>query len=348
MKKIGFYLRANSSIGFGHLSRAVSLASSIERLGHETCFFSEDDLRVSSLFRAHGGRFERMENVARLPSVVQRWGCDGLVVDTPIRDERFLGECRSRVSRLLLVDDWDADCVGPNILVNGHVLWDDSVIRRRRQTALLGLKYALLDPAWSRARGRYRLRRRAERVLITMGGSDPRDLTSTIVPLLSRVLPDARLTLVLGPGYRGALNSPDGTRSHLHIERNVRSLMPLALQSDVAVSAVGVTMYELAVLGVPMVLVDEHSPHRIFMESMEARGMALWARTPSEAADHVRRLISSPALRRRLHRSSRARLDGRGARRVAEVLCGKPTRHEQRSAPGGMSNPVKRGTASDE
>lgn len=318
--RIVFYVRANSKLGFGHLSRAVSLAQACASRGWISRFYSEDDLNVARFFKSVPFRFTRLRRRSILGAELRRDGVETLVVDVPRRDERILGEWGEAVRRLVVIDDWDVDCPPAHVLVNGHVLWADRLVRKRRQILLTGLRYALLKPQWVRARSQYRLRRKVQRVLVTFGGSDPDDMAGRLVPKLARRFPGVTFFSVLGPGYRGRLESGRNLPGNVEVVHNAVSLAPIVLRVDAAVSAVGVTMYELASTGVPAVLVDPAPDHAIFMDAMENQGLALCAPDEDAVPDRLGELVRSSALRREISRSGRRRLDGRGVERVAEHL----------------------------
>ncbi|MBI2058317.1 MAG: hypothetical protein HYT87_00965 [Nitrospirae bacterium] len=317
---LGFYVQAGPRIGFGHVSRALALAEVCVRRGRGVRFYSEHDLLAARFFAAAAPRFTRLRNQTSLGAAIRRDRVETLVVDIPRRDERLLSAWGEKVGRLVVIDDWDADCTPADVLVNGHVLWRDEIVRKRRQVRLMGLRYALLKPQWARARPRYRLRKNVRQVLVTFGGSDPQDMAGRLVPVLARRFARVRFVSLLGPGYRGTLNRDRSLPGNVKTIRNVVSIVPLVLRADAAVGAVGVTMYELATMGVPAVLVDPTPGHSIFLDAMDKQGLALRAGNENSVPERLDELVRSATLRRRISETGRFRLDGRGVERVAEHL----------------------------
>lgn len=318
---MGFYVRAGSQVGFGHLSRCVSLAGEVRRRGWRVRFYSPDDLSGAGFFARYRTKWTRLANERSAAECLFAGQLTVLVVDVPRRNETWLSGLAAAAPRLAVVDDVTGRSPHAWLLVNGHILWGRRRVERRQgRTRLLGTHFMLLGRPWQRARSRFKLRHRARRMLVTFGGSDPRDLVGRLVPRLAREFPSLRIAAVIGPGYRGRLA---GTRTGLPgvtLKRNLPSILPEARRADLAVCAVGVTMYELACLGVPTVMVDETPFHKPYMRAMEARGVVLWAKRISQVPNRVRELLGSFDRRRSLSRAGRRHVDGQGAERVARWL----------------------------
>src|SRR5690606_38983852 len=95
------------------------------------------------------------------------------------------------------------------------------------------------------------------RVLLTLGGGDPNDLTSRFVGALRPLLGQVALDVVIGAGHpaRASLLRRAAVEGFaLHV--SPPEMRPLFEAADVAVAAGGVTSLELASFGVPCVLVS--------------------------------------------------------------------------------------------
>ncbi len=102
-------------------------------------------------------------------------------------------------------------------------------------------------------------------ILITMGGSDPAHLTLKVVQALNTLLTDFHADIVQGPGFRDqdALNELLSSASYsFEIHRNVKNMVAIMAEVDLAIASFGVTAYELAAAGIPSIflcLTEDHS-----------------------------------------------------------------------------------------
>ena len=101
-------------------------------------------------------------------------------------------------------------------------------------------------------------------VLVSMGGSDPQNLTSFVVDTIMDLDSDLMFKIVLGPGYvfedelHTKLKSANFNYIILHDPDNFPEIMS---EADFAIISFGVTAYELAVMGIPAIylcLSDDH------------------------------------------------------------------------------------------
>ena len=164
---------------------------------------------------------------------------------------------------------------------------------------------------------------------ITMGGSDPANVSGRVLEVLGEIR-DLRLkvTVVVGPA-NPHLSSLQVSAAQLQTTHDVTlvtdppDLPALLARADVAVSAAGSSCWELACLGVPMLLVVIADNQRPSATALAAGNMAIVAggTRAEELLPLLRTLITDPDARRRLSQAAGQLIDGRGAGRVAERMA---------------------------
>jgi UDP-2,4-diacetamido-2,4,6-trideoxy-beta-L-altropyranose hydrolase len=244
-------------------------------------------------------------------------GAAALVVDSytttiPLRAARAAG------IRLLVVLEDDGRPVDADVVVSPGLT--------RAAGRLCGPPYALLAPEFELAPSR-RWSPVVERALVVLGGSPPASSLAALAAAARRALPHARIDVVVGPGAEAvaALERPAADLGlTLHAAR--RGVRELMVAADVAVSAGGVTLLELAACATPTVgvaLARNQAPN---IASLCAAGAAVSGGDAASAAtpggvEHVLRALAGDAVRRRaLGEAARQLVDGGGARRVSEAL----------------------------
>ena len=177
------------------------------------------------------------------------------------------------------------------------------------------------------ARRTGRTHRARNRVLVTLGGGDPDNCTRTILEAIA-VIEELTTIAVVGPNNPRApeleqLAQRAGGR--IAIRRNPPDMPQLMAWADLAVSAAGTTCWELAFMGLPMLLVvlaDNQRPNATCLDELGVAGNLGWHGELSE--DKVRaavmRILDDPALRASMSQKGLALVDGRGASRVVTEM----------------------------
>ena len=165
------------------------------------------------------------------------------------------------------------------------------------------------------------------RVLVSMGGADPWNLTPVALEALSGLGQDVQADFVIGPSFA----DPDALArriekagAHFHARRNVSDLAPLFAGADLAIIAFGVTAYELAALGVPALYLPISADHALAASALVAAGLGvlLPENAPSAAiAAAAAGLINDDGRRQAMRAAGPKLLDGQGASRIAADLA---------------------------
>ena len=166
-------------------------------------------------------------------------------------------------------------------------------------------------------------------VLVSFGGADSRNATCAALTGLGRVLGAADRALVvvgpLNPHEQEIVRLLDRAGFQHELHRAVDDMRGLYSRADLAISAAGGSAWELAVCGVPSILVPVAENQVPGMRHLAAAGAALTVDdVPAMLDDGFPRLVSGlladeDALRA-MARHGQAACDGRGASRVCRVL----------------------------
>jgi len=177
---------------------------------------------------------------------------------------------------------------------------------------LLGPEYALLDPRL-RATPTTPVGDTVHKVLVTMGATDADGVGANLADAILRSLPAVEVRLVVGPW--GEQRVPPGVQPVTATE----GLGPWLADTDVVVTAAGVSLLEALALGRPTItVVTAPNQHRAATGAAKA-GAAILA-APEQVTRELLRLTSGVEVRRTLRRNAERFVDGNGSQRVAEAI----------------------------
>ncbi|MBI3011132.1 MAG: UDP-2,4-diacetamido-2,4,6-trideoxy-beta-L-altropyranose hydrolase [Candidatus Omnitrophica bacterium] len=339
MAVVLFRTDAAPAVGLGHLRRCLSLAAALQRQDVRSVFVVPEDRQVRRCVREAGCSIEIVERVTAGDAVdlqhvlraASRSEAAAVIVDSYQIGADYLEALRQAGLYVAVIDDLAAMAFPCHVVVNGgpHACRLPYRSSSGETTFLLGPSYALLGPAFWNV-GPRPVRQTVQHVLLTLGGADPHHLMPRLLGLLDDLPGEFGVTAVIGPFFQNRLEVQHVAK---RCQRTVRlvdapaSLRDLMLEADLAVSAGGQTLFELARVGCPAVAVRTASNQvaqlRAFVESgaMRLAGDAGDAHVMAAVRDSVASLVGDQGERGRMSLAGRRLVDGRGAQRTADAIA---------------------------
>ena len=336
---IWFRADGGREIGMGHIRRCLSVSAALQELGGQTCFLVADDAAVS-LLDAQGQDYRVLnsswqnpeEELKTMLPMLRESGKGVFFADSYYVTAEYLRQI-GELMPVCCMDDMGISGLPVDLLINYNIFATSSLYTMGdgKTNYLLGTKYAPLRREFQNA---YQpVREKAERVLITTGGSDRYDLTGQILrnALQKPETKDLEYCVVSGPYNEHLPQLLEMERKHgnIHIYSNVTRMSELMQSCDIAVTAGGSTMYELCAVGVPILCFSFVDNQEKIVEEFRERRIVRFAGnylTQKEQmipllTEQIAALYDSVELRRSCSEKERELVDGQGAWRIAERLC---------------------------
>lgn len=307
-----FRAAAGPELGFGHLIRCRSLARAI---GVVPVVSIRGSRQTADTARARGFVISTMQ--CDMLGGPER--PDVLIVDDPSPEHMRLwvkGAQEAGV-RVVTIHDCGIAAAESDLGIDGSIR--PGVLRSC--VSLSGAYYAVLDPSIAAARQLPPSDRRG--VLISLGGGE--HVHRWGVPLARAIharMPDAPIRLV--SGFTGG-QAPDAGVPAEWVSAP-EGLSDALRATAVAVVAGGVTLYEAAALGTPVVGLAVVPAQRETIRAFAERGAVIDAGVVSrsgavdEAADAVQELLQNRTNARHVGHCGASLVDGRGVFRVAKAI----------------------------
>lgn len=315
-----FRLDACRSLGLGHLARCITLAEEMRRRFSCEITFA---LATAGDFSLAGSVPSWVKTVGYpVDPAGPRW--DFVFTDVPgIR----LGELqllRPLAKVLVRIEDEESEAEScSDILISPNL---KEVCRQPQANAryLHGAEYVIVRREFAPYRQQRRETSRiASRILVCMGGSDPRNLTARVVSTLRSSRYSWSVLVITGAAYRESerLDTLIGNDSRLRWIRNAPNMAELLWHSDLAIIGGGTLMYESCVLGTPAVTICQNRDQDIEASLFDRAGAVVNCGEYSPATDEVlpgcfESLALDWSRREQLSVAGRLLVDGRGAERI--------------------------------
>ncbi|MEL7227208.1 MAG: UDP-2,4-diacetamido-2,4,6-trideoxy-beta-L-altropyranose hydrolase, partial [Cyanobacteria bacterium J06576_12] len=343
-------IRADASpqIGTGHVMRCLALAQAWLEEGNEkvtllTAALSPaldarlqvegvqviylPDLPTKPIFP--GSQCDAEKTVAQAQEAQASW----VVVDGYQFGSDYQQTIKAAGLKLLLIDDYGhAKHYCADLVLNQNVYARASLYESRTADTQLLLKtrYALLRKEfWPWQLWRRNVPSTAQKVLVTLGGSDPDNVTLKAIQALQQIeTTGLEVTVVVGgsnPHYAQLQSqvqtSLRSSECAITLQRNVTNMPALMAWADVAICAGGGTAWELAFMGLPSLMVILAENQRLVAETMDALGVSInlgWHCfiRPEQLTVQISQLLTQSQKRQRMVANAQNLVDGKGARRL--------------------------------
>jgi UDP-2,4-diacetamido-2,4,6-trideoxy-beta-L-altropyranose hydrolase len=162
------------------------------------------------------------------------------------------------------------------------------------------------------------------RLLVTMGASDPNGITLDLVGALARLRQNLHCTFHVGPAFKfraelfQILDRIDG---NYHVRENVAELAEIMVKTDLAIASGGNTMYELCYLGIPSLIISQNPHQAEFAGELDRLGAvrSLGFRSgldENEIGVAIETICSEYPLRQMMSKTASRIIDGKGTQRI--------------------------------
>lgn len=331
---------ANEKIGTGHVMRCMVIADALKHCGQQVCFLIADDAgsrllrdRDQEYLILHTDYASMEDELPRLRQIFEGKKPDFFLVDSYSATPEYLREIRKYVP-VGILDDGVLRGYPVDVLINYNIFASASLYGTEEGTQyLLGPEYVPLRREFAGVD--YSVRERAERVLITTGGSDKYDLGAKLIreALAGKDTADLQYTVVSGAYNIHLEELQELARRHENVRvcSNVGDMWRLMRDSDLAVSAGGSTMYELSAVGVPVICFSFVDNQERIVRGFAEKGLVAYGgdylvqgeSMLQEIVYHIGRLAADYDLRKNCSQRLRSLVDGQGSRRIAERIAGR-------------------------
>lgn len=332
-----FRADADSDIGSGHFMRSLSLAAEWQKQGQRAVIVGSAPEEL--IRRAHGYGVEHLklagsgsldDDASVLIEHCSRLAAQVVCVDGYQFGPAYVGRIRDSGSSIIEFSD------GPiwpeyqsDLLLDQNLGGEDQPYETATWTRrLLGVKYACLAPQFVSHAGVVRpTNEHVTNILVSMGGADPKQATTTVLDAVLELDEPVDVTVTVGASNPRKAAIVDLARRHPNVSvvvdaTNMAELMRVA---DIAIAAAGSTSWELAAMGLPALLIAVADNQIRIAEQLDKAGAAINLGsvddfTTASLLEELTGLIEDHQVRALMSRKGQELVDGKGASRVVTAM----------------------------
>ena len=336
---------ANVAVGTGHVMRCLALAQAWQDEGGRAVFamaelpaslrrrLLSEGMEVVNLTVSPGSAHDAK---AVIDSCRER-GASWVIVDGYQFDADYQRALKSANLRLLLIDDngraghYSADLV---LNQNAHAREDLYSDREAQTRLLLGTRYVMLRREFQSWRNwKRKIAPVARKILVTMGGSDPDNVTARVIEALSLVQLDGlEVRIVAGcsnPHFELLQQLAGRGRGSVQLLKDVSNMPELMAWAEITIIAAGGTLWEALFMGCSVMSYARNSIQQASVAELDRAGAVFdlghpQASNAATLASVLAGLAASYKDRLRMCARGREQVDEKGAARTCQVLMQQP------------------------
>lgn len=336
--RIVFRIDASWKIGLGHLVRSLALAEGMKDAGINSLFVltSRSAYVTRKILKAgHNVKIIRRDGILndakQTKECVETFGASALIIDLRHTNNIYLNFLKKTCLLVVLVDDFGNLHPASGILINYNVGAEKyRGVRDSKVKYLLGPQYFMLRKEFQSRVGKNNAKNNLNRILITMGGSDPNNFTERILELLRHIkqASDVKVSVVVGPLYRKKkrlVNRITKANGNIRLLFSAEKMSNELSKSDLVITSGGITKYEVAALGVPAVIIPPSEKQVENFKKFEKRGSCICLeqeelKNTRKLGEIMERFESDPSFSKKMSKKGRKLVDGKGVERLIRKI----------------------------
>ncbi len=316
-------------IGMGHVMRCLSLANLLrsEKASVSFClkngYDSEECLStVSNKVKSEGFYVRYLED--KIDKIFDEERPDVLFIDFPhhVSRSEYGDNAKKRGIANIVFDDMLLNGETADVVINPSLVITKQP-RVNSQSFYTGGEYTVINGSFHDKPFHLRkIRKDVKNILITMGGSDPTRQTEKILSSLIENNIDANIDVVIGMAYKGKFTVHS---SQFTVHHDVKNMAELMAKADMAFVAGGITLYEAASIGLPVIVIAQDKYQEMAAMEFQKRGFGEYLGffsdvTKDMVSESFKELLNDYDRRKKMSDIGRKIVDGKGVYRVAEII----------------------------
>jgi len=332
LNTILFRADGNRKLGLGHIFRCIALADALKNSKPELeIIFITKYQEGKTVIRETNYKVIQVSNneVGQIRELSDRNTL--LITDFLDTDNLYISKIKKATGVKVISIDNNTKLkrIDADILINANVFDGREMQTMGLTKCFLGPKYIILRKEFEKASKEKEINDNTESVSIMFGGTDPRGSTARIAKALENISDKIQINLIMGPGFSGgdtlnkALSKINRKFNLLFDPSNIIKIME---NTDIAITAAGITLYELASIGVPSIVIPQVEHQRDIAKAFKKaeacinmkkswNNMLIYKNTVM--------LMESKLLRKKLSENARSLVDGRGTQRIIRLMKNK-------------------------
>ncbi len=311
MKKIIFRVDANSHIATGHVMRCISYANFFRKNNVECVFVVADD-EMNHIIKKH--RFEVItlksdyanmeQETDKFINIIKQVSPALVIIDSYFVTENYL-KAVTKVAKTLYIDDLNMFDYPVDYLLNYSIYAEDIPYNKTNKKCFLGTGFVALREEFLQAKP-IKINKDIKNIFITTGGADNYSFCKKFIlnEIENNNINSFSYHLIVGSFFKEQdkeeLRKLAKENENIFVYENVSNMQSIMSKCDVAISAGGSTLYELAYLGIPTIAIITAENQQGNVETFIKKNIMLYGgETPKQYLAFIKKELKEMSFEKR-------------------------------------------------
>jgi UDP-2,4-diacetamido-2,4,6-trideoxy-beta-L-altropyranose hydrolase len=322
--KVFIITEGGKDIGFGHITRCLSLYQAFEERGIKPKFIINGDNDIECLLKNINYQiFNWLDERNKLFTIIK--DADIAIIDSYLADISLYNKIANLVKTPVYIDDNKRLDYSKGIVLNGNIHAETlNYPKNDGLIYLLGTKYTPLRKEFWEVPEK-KIKEKIESIMVTFGGDDAKNMTPKILTFLNDNYPNLIKNVIIGRAFQNIddIKKYADKNTNLIYYPDAEKIKEIMLESDIAISACGQTLNELASIGVPTIGVCIAENQLGNIKGWEKIGFLEYAGWYSkgnilEKIKNVIKYLEDMQVRKNKSKVGRKFIDGKGSLRITD------------------------------
>ena len=321
MKKVVFRANGYKELGMGHIYNCLTMAHVLKEC--EVIFVTESRYPTGvEKLKQSGIKTYCISKEKEIGDVISAEKPDIWVNDCLDTSKEYMEMLKQRVPRVVTIEDLGPGSEIADAVINAIYEHD------KRKYVYSGWKYSCLRDEFLNTPTRA-FRKEVKRVIFMFGGTDPSNynrLLYDILLVVANKYKDITFDFVTGTGYDASANGvKDVPEMNIYIHEDVKKVTEYMLDADIAFTSQGRTIFELAAMGVPSIVLAQNEREQTHTFAQMDHGFLNLGRddiSPLVVGNTLDWLIKTPAIRKNMYDLMVCLPIREGVKRVRDIILG--------------------------
>lgn len=328
-KRIAFRVDGYTQLGMGHIYNCLTMAYSLMMEHDVLLILHERSVEGIKKVRESCLPYVVLHNDAEIDRVIADYHPDIWVNDCLNTDEAYILHLKKSIPRVVTIEDLGTGSEVADAAINALY-----IEAGRAAHVYSGYEYVCLREEFQIEEPRA-FSEEVRSVIIMFGGTDPANLNRKIYHSLLKYAPrhpDIRFLFITGVGYdyeaHGVVTRED---CNIFVYPNVPRVSKYMKEADLAITSQGRTIFELAAMGVPAIVLSQNRREQTHRFAQMANGfinLGMGEEVEQVMIENTLDwLIHTPSVRRNMHELLLQYPLREGVERVRDIILGRGGRY---------------------
>jgi len=266
--RIAFVTDGGLERGMGHVQQSTTLAQEFKDRA-EIYFFTKSDETVVNKIKSAGLATFKLSSDDEIADLLQQIKPNIVIVDKIDVAEKFAKRLKDSLgAKLVIFTNLTTANLYADVAVTADIGSQFRNIKFRDEKTntlyFYGPKYWVLRKEFYKFKKKRKApAKKIEGILLIFGGSDPSNLTTTVLDELLSLENDFRINVILGAhfGYYDSLNQVlsrhQNKKDNVSIYRDINNVAELMYKADLVIASPGLSVFEALCVGTPVIVMPQ-------------------------------------------------------------------------------------------